>query len=143
MMNKTYSELIRIPTFEERLLYLKLNGRIGIDTFGYDRYLNQKFYKSREWRRFRDEIIIRDEACDLAFEGYDIYGKIIIHHINPIQIIHLERMNMDVIMNPENVVCVSMDTHNIIHYGGDEIRNTSTPIVRTKYDTCPWKNGGY
>lgn len=141
MMNKTYSELITIPSFEERLAYLKLNSKIGVDTFGFDRYLNQKFYNSREWRRFRDEIIIRDNACDLACQGYDIFGKIIIHHLNPIQLIHLERMNIDVIMNRENVICVSMDTHNIIHFGGDD-RCTRIPMERTKYDTCPWKIGG-
>lgn len=112
---KTYSELIKLPTFEERFEYLKLNSNVGVSTFGFDRYLNQKFYHSEEWKRFRRGIILRDEGCDLGITERDIFGPIVIHHINPIEVKDIS--NYDLIMNPEFVICTSHKTHNAIHFG--------------------------
>lgn len=137
MMIKTYSELIAFPTYEERFRYLQLKGAVGKDTFGYDRYLNQILYNSQEWKRFRDKIIIRDNGCDLACEGYDIHGRILVHHINPIRVDDVVNRN-PIVFNPENVVCVTHNTHNAIHYG-DESLLVLLPVERTKNDTCPWK----
>lgn len=137
MMNRSYSELITIPTYEDRFHYLQLNGAVGKDTFGYDRYLNQILYNSKEWKRFRDEIIIRDNGCDLAFEGYDIYGRILVHHINPITVDDVANRN-PIVFDPENVICVTHKTHNAIHYGDESLLITA-PVERTKHDTCPWK----
>lgn len=134
---KLYSEMIELPTFEERFRYLKLGGQIGYETFGYDRYLNQAFYKSPEWKRFRDEIIIRDNGCDLAWEEYEIHGSILIHHINPISKEDILRRT-DSLFDPENVVCVSHRVHNAIHYG-DESLLYSKPTVRSSNDQCPWR----
>ena len=134
---KTYSELITIPTFEERFKYLQLNGRVGEDTFGFDRYINQNFYRSREWKRIRDQIILRDNGCDLGLEGYEIYGRIYIHHMNPIlvqDIIH----QSDFLLNPEYLICTTHTTHNAIHYGDESLLITA-PIERKPNDTCPWK----
>ena len=136
-MIRTYSELILLPSFEERFEYLRLDGRVGEDTFGFDRYLNQLFYRSYEWRKIRDHVIVRDNACDLAIEGYDIYGKILIHHMNPITARDIEHRT-ELLLNPEYLICVTHDTHNAIHYG-DENLLIKTPIARTKNDTCPWK----
>lgn len=138
MSIKTYSELILLPTFEERFKYLKLNGRVGDDTFGFDRYINQKFYRSAEWKRIRDYIIIRDNGCDLAVDGYEIHGRILIHHINPITISDI-KFSTEYLMNPDYLICVTHSTHNAIHYG-DEKQIITGPIVRTKNDTCPWKH---
>lgn len=135
---KTYSELITIPSFLERYRYLKLGGSIGEETFGFDRYLNQTLYRSPEWKRFRRDIIIRDNGMDLAFDGYEIIGKILVHHINPLTIQDVIRRDPK-IFDPENVVCTSMNTHNAIHYG-DESLLMIEPVVRTKYDTCPWRH---
>lgn len=135
---RTYSELISIPTFEERYRYLKLNGVIGEDTFGYDRYLNQLFYRSKEWRKVRNEVLLRDNGFDLACDGYNIPGKVLIHHMNPITLKDIQQRN-DEILNPEYLICVSMDTHNAIHYGDDSRILTVEPIVRTRNDTCPWR----
>lgn len=140
MSIKTYSELITIPTFEERYRYLKLGGTVGEDTFGFERYLNQKFYQTIEWKRFRRSIILRDMGCDLGVEGYEIHGPIYIHHINPIEIDDLRLRRMEVLMNPENSICVSFNTHNAIHYG-DESLLVLAPIERTRNDTCPWRRG--
>ena len=135
---KSYSELITLPTFEERFEYLRLNGTVGSETFGHDRYLNQILYRSPEWKRFRHKIIIRDNGCDLACEGYEIYEKVLIHHINPITIKDiLERNSM--VFDPENAVCTVLNTHNAIHFG-DESLITKAPIKRSKNDTCPWRN---
>lgn len=134
---RTYSELIQIPTFLGRFRYLKLGGRVGEDTFGHDRYLNQILYRSPEWKRFRREIIIRDNGCDLACEGYEIFGKILIHHINPITVEDVLNRHPN-IFDPENVISTVLNTHNAIHYG-DETLLITEPIVRTKNDTCPWK----
>lgn len=136
-INKCYSELIRLPTFIQRYRYLKLGGIIGEETFGHDRYLNQILYRSPEWKRFRRDIIIRDEARDLACEGYDIVGKILIHHMNPITVRDIELRDSK-IFDPENVISVTLNTHNAIHYGDESLLITE-PLERTPYDTCPWK----
>lgn len=138
MSIRTYSELILLPTFEERFKYLQLNGRVGDDTFGFDRYINQKFYRSAEWKRIRDYIIIRDNGCDLAADGHEIHGRILIHHINPITISDI-KFSTEYLMNPDYLICVTHNTHNAIHYG-DEKQIITGPIVRTKNDTCPWKH---
>ena len=138
MSIKTHSELILLPTFEERFKYLQLNGRVGDDTFGFDRYINQIFYRSTEWKRIRDLVIMRDNGCDLALEGYEIYGRIIIHHMNPITVKDVE-LSTEYLMNPEYLICVTHNTHNAIHYGDEKLINKG-PVVRTKNDTCPWKH---
>lgn len=135
---KTYPELISLPTFEERYQYLKLSGNVGEDTFGFDRYLNQKFYRSAEWKRIRDEVIIRDNGCDLGIEDRVIYGKVLIHHMNPIRLNDI-RYVTDRLLNPEYLICVTHNTHNAIHYGDESLIIKSTPIIRTPNDTCPWK----
>lgn len=138
MSIRTYSELITIPTFEERYKYLKLDGIVGEETFGFDRYLNQIFYKSKEWRSIRDYVITRDNGCDLGVEGHEIFGKILIHHMNPISKKDiLERS--DLLLNPEYLICTIKNTHDAIHYG-DENLLIIAPPERTKNDTCPWKH---
>ena len=138
MSIRTYSELITLPTFEERYKYLKLDGIVGEETFGFDRYLNQIFYKSKEWRSIRDYVIARDNGCDLGIEGHEILGKILIHHMNPISKNDiLERS--DLLLNPEYLICTIKNTHDAIHYG-DENLLIITPPERTKNDTCPWKH---
>ena len=138
MSIRTYSELITIPTFEERFEYLQLKGSVGKDTFGYDRYLNQVLYRSPEWKSLRNQIIIRDGGCDLACDGYDIYGKVLIHHLNPITVEDVLARSRKV-FDPDNLVCVSHSTHNAIHYGDVDLLVTG-PIIRTKNDTCPWRH---
>ena len=138
MSIRTYSELITIPTFEERFEYLQLKGSVGKDTFGYDRYLNQVLYRSPEWKRLRNQIIIRDGGCDLACDGYDVYGKVLIHHLNPITVEDVLARSRKV-FDPDNLVCVSHNTHNAIHYGDMDLLVT-VPIIRTKNDTCPWRH---
>ena len=135
---KTYSELIQIPTFEERFEYLRLNGSVGQETFGFDRYLNQTFYRSNAWKKIRDFVIIRDNGCDLGVEGYEIYGKILIHHMNPITANDIHRAT-DILLNPEYLICVTHNTHNAIHYGDDNLLPKG-PIIRTPNDTCPWRH---
>lgn len=134
---KTYSEAISIQTYLERFRYLQIGGKIGDETFGYDRYLNQTLYRTAEWKRFRREIIVRDNGCDLACDGYEIVGNVLVHHINPITVKDIVRRDPK-IFDPENVICVSLNTHNAIHYG-DESLLMLGPIERTKNDTCPWK----
>lgn len=134
---KTYDELISFPTFEERFRYLVLGGAVGAMTFGGHRLLNQDFYKSEEWMRVRREVIVRDNACDLAFDGRPIVGQVIVHHINPISIEDLEE-DREIVLNPEFLICVSHRTHNALHYGDDRgIQRDYTP--RCRNDTCPWK----
>lgn len=135
---KTYSEVIALPTFIERFRYLKIGGFVGEETFGFDRYLNQTLYCSPEWKRFRRDIIIRDNGMDLAFDGYEIVGKILVHHINPLTIQDVIRRDPK-IFDPENVICTSLNTHNAVHYG-DESLLMLEPVVRTKNDTCPWRH---
>lgn len=137
MNTKTYSELITIPTFIERYRYLKIGGSVGEETFGYDRYLNQILYKTPEWRRFRRDIILRDNGCDLACEGYEIHERIIVHHINPITVEDVLKRHPK-IFDPENVVCTWLRTHNAIHYGDESLLFTE-PITRAPNDTCPWR----
>lgn len=134
---RTYTELCKLRTFMERYEYLKLDGIVGESTFGFDRYLNQVFYRSQKWRSIRDEVIIRDEGCDLGVEGHDIYSKIIIHHMNPITIDDIENESV-YLLNPEFLICTTHTTHNAIHYSDEKLLPTG-PITRTKNDTCPWK----
>ena len=134
---RSYSELITIPTFEERFRYLKLDGRVGEETSGFDRYLNQIFYKSNEWLRVRDLVIVRDNGCDLGIEGREIYGRILIHHMNPITIDDITRRSK-YLLDPEYLITTVKNTHDAIHYG-DESLLIKGPIERSKYDTCPWK----
>ena len=138
MSIKTYSEVIALPTFEDRFNYLQLKGRVGQETFGYDRYLNQILYNSYEWRKFRREIIVRDNGCDLACEGHEINGKALIHHINPIRVEDIINRN-PIVFDPENVITTIHNTHNAIHYGDENLLITS-PIKRIQNDTCPWKH---
>lgn len=137
MSIRSYSELITLPTFEERFKYLQLKGEVGKDTFGFDRYINQNFYRSREWKRIRDKVILRDNGCDLGVEGYEIHGRILIHHMNPITIADIESMS-EYLLNPEYLISTVHNTHNAIHYGDESLLCTG-PIERTKNDTCPWK----
>ena len=137
-MMRTYSELIKFQTFKERFDYLKLNGVVGNDTFGFDRWLNQRFYNSAEWKHIRDYVILRDSGCDLGLVGNDISGKILIHHMNPISIDDIENRS-DILLNPEYLICVSHNTHNAIHYGDSDLL-LKVPLQRTKNDTCPWKH---
>lgn len=136
---RSYSELIQIPTIEQRFQYLWTPGLVGEDTFGGYRYLNQEFYRSKEWQQFRNSIIVRDNGCDMAFPGEEIGGIVVIHHINPITPEDIIKHN-SMIFEPENVVCVSEFTHKMIHYGtfDDYIRATQF-VVRRPNDTCPWK----
>lgn len=137
MKIRSYSELIKLPTFEERYKYLRLRGVVGEETFGFDRFINQDFYRSREWKAIRDFIIVRDNGCDLAMEGYDIHGKIIIHHMNPVTIKDIQK-NSAFLMEPEYLISTTLSTHNAIHYG-DESLLIKEPVRRSKNDTCPWK----
>ena len=134
---KTYSELSLLPTFEERYKYLRLTGQVGQETFGFDRYLNQVFYRSQRWKKIRDHVIIRDNGCDLGVEGYEIHGRIIIHHMNPITIEDIERESR-YLLDPEFLICTVHNTHNAIHYGDERLLITA-PIERTINDTCPWR----
>lgn len=135
---RTYSELIQFDSFEDRFRYLKLDGSVGHDTFGFDRYMNQLFYQSKEWKDVRNHVIVRDCGCDLGIAGHDIYGKILIHHINPIMPDDV-RYSTDFLLNPEYLITTMLDTHNAIHYGSESVLVTA-PIERRPNDTCPWKN---
>ena len=137
---RTYSELITLPTFKERFNYLRLDGRVGLETFGHDRYLNQILYNSPEWRNLRSRIVTRDCGRDLACEGYDIYGQLLVHHINPITVKDILDRN-PMVFDPENLITTVHNTHNAIHYG-DESLLTTEPIIRYKDDTCPWNRQG-
>lgn len=137
MSIRTYSELITIPTFEERYRYLRLNGKVGEDTFGFDRWINQTFYKSKDWLAVRDYVITRDMGCNLAMADREIYGRILVHHMNPIRIEDIVRRS-DYLLNPEYLICTDKITHDAIHYG-DEGLLIIAPPERTKNDTCPWR----
>lgn len=134
---KCYSDLVLLPTFQDRYRYLRLNGLVGKETFGFDRYMNQFFYRSPEWRRVRDMVITRDEGCDLGIPGRDIFGKIIIHHMNPIRPEDI-RNRSELILDPEYLIATTHDTHLAIHYG-DEHLLLQEPVERRPNDTCPWK----
>ena len=137
---RTYSELITLKTFEERFLYLKLDGSIGEDTFGFDRYLNQLFYRSPEWKQVRNFVITRDMGCDLAIPDHEIINQqILIHHMNPLTKEDIINKS-DYLLNPEYLICTTKKTHNAIHYGDERILDQIVPIVRTKNDQCPWRH---
>ena len=138
MMIRTYSELIRISDFKGRFRYLQLYGKVGLDTFGFDRVFNQKFYRSKEWRQIRDKIIVRDLGCDLGIEGYEIiHQPIVIHHMNPISLKDIED-STDFLLNPEYLICTTDRTHKAIHYGDESL--LMLPFAeRSRNDTCPWK----
>ena len=138
MSTRSYSELMTLSTFEERYEYLRLGGKVGESTFGYERYLNQVFYESKEWKTFRRSIILRDKGCDLGVPGRDISGLIVIHHINPISVDDILQRRA-CLLDPENAICVTPNTHNAIHYG-DESLLVKAPIERSKNDTCPWRH---
>lgn len=137
MSIRTYSELITLPTFEERYRYLRLGGFVGEETFGFDRYLNQSFYRNPEWKRIRDYVIVRDNGCDLGMPDREIHSRILVHHMNPItkeDIINRSEFLLD----PEYLICTIKNTHDAIHYG-DESLLILPPIERTRNDTCPWR----
>lgn len=137
MKIRTYTELSKLHTFEERFEYLRLGGRVGEETFGFDRWLNQMFYKDPEWRMARDRAILRDNGCDLGIEDREIHGRIIVHHMNPITKDDVLQRS-DILLNPEYLICTVKNTHDAIHYSDESIL-LLTPIVRTRNDTCPWK----
>lgn len=134
---RTYSELSKLTTFEERYRYLRLGGRVGEETFGFDRWINQMFYKDPEWLKIRDEVIIRDNGCDLGIEGREIYSRIIVHHMNPITKADiLDRSEF--LLDPEYLICTVKNTHDAIHYGDENLLIT-LPMERSVNDTCPWR----
>ena len=137
-MNRTYRECMQFTTFQERYRYLQIGGRVGKETFGFDRYLNQMLYRTPEWKRFRRDMIVRDNGCDLGCEGYEIYGNVLVHHINPITVEDVINRN-PCVFDPNNVICTSLNTHNAIHYG-DETLLITEPVIRKLNDTCPWKH---
>ena len=137
MSIKTYSDLILLPTFEERYRYLRLQGRVGEATFGFDRYLNQVLYRSQRWKSIRDHVIIRDNGCDLGIEGREIHGPILVHHMNPLTVYDIEH-ETDYLLDPEFLISTFLTTHNAIHYG-DESLLLLDPIERSRNDTCPWR----
>lgn len=136
-MIKTYSELMSLPTFEERYRYLRIGGKVGEDTFGFDRYLNQIFYKSDEWKEIRNYIIVRDCGCDLGMSDREIFGRIYVHHMNPITKEDILSRS-ECLLDPEYLICTSDITHKAIHYGDESLLITA-PVERRKNDTCPWK----
>lgn len=136
-MIRSYSEMLQYPSFMERFRYLMLNGQVGDTTFGGRRYLNQAFYSSPEWKRTRRRVIIRDNGCDLGVEGYEIYGPIYVHHLNPITTDDIEERSPK-LFDMNNLICVSYLTHEAITYGSEDIL-TKDPVVRKPNDTCPWK----
>jgi hypothetical protein len=138
-MIRSYSELAKLKTFEERFKYLKLSGTVGKDTFGYERYLNQVFYRSNAWKKIRRDVIIRDQACDLGILDRSITGKVFVHHMNPILPKDLDDGDLSNLMNPEFLICVSLNTHNAIHYGDEHLLIPTEIIERKPGDTCPWR----
>ena len=136
---KTYSELVKLNSFEERYKYLKLEGKVGEDTFGFDRYLNQIFYKTDEWKSVRDYVISRDSGCDLGMPDREIkFGKLLVHHMNPITKKDILNRS-DMLLNPEYLITTTKNTHDAIHYGSDDLLYQD-PIERYENDTCPWKH---
>lgn len=135
---RRYSELVLLPTFIERYRYLRLGGGVGQETFGFNRYLNQVFYRSPEWRHIRDIVIARDMGCDLGIEGHEIFGRALIHHMNPVRPEDIRR-RADWILDPEYLITTIHETHQAIHYGDENLLMT-TPTVRAPNDTCPWKH---
>lgn len=140
MKIRTYEELSKLKTFEERYEYLKLDGSVGEETFGYDRYLNQQFYKyDPDWKKIRDEVIFRDNGCDLGIEGREINGLILVHHMNPITKDDILNRS-EYLLNPNYLITTIKSTHDAIHYGSSDLL-MKDPVVRSKNDTCPWRNG--
>lgn len=152
---RSYTELSKLKTFKERFEYLRLDGTIGIETFGFDRFLNQVFYRSDAWKRVRRDVIVRDKACDLGIDGYEIcpadirekypdkasllLRKIIVHHMNPISEQDIYKRSAD-ILNPEYLITVSLLTHNAIHYGSEDLLYKYTePVERKPNDTFEWR----
>lgn len=135
---KCYRELLRYSSFQERFDYLNLNGVVGNETFGRNRFMNQAFYASPEWKSARNKVIIRDRGCDLGVEGYEIYDRVYVHHMNPVTLEDLENENWDDLLNPDFLICTSDRTHNAIHFG-DAALLPKVPIVRTPGDTCLWR----
>ena len=135
---RTYSELILLPTFKERFDYLKLDGRVGEDTFGFDRWLNQQFYHSKLWLDAKREVIIRDNGRDLGLEGYEMSGRILVHHMNPIDKNDIIRKS-DILLNPEYLISTCKRTHDAIHYGDFSLANQNGFVERRPNDTCPWR----
>lgn len=138
IMTKSYTELSKLPTFEERFRYLKLKGNVGEESFGFDRYINQQFYRSRAWKDIRNKVIVRDNGCDLGIEDRPIVDKVIIHHMNAMTLEDLKNRN-SAILNPEYLICVSEETHRAIHYGDENQIQNGKPTERKPNDTCPWK----
>lgn len=136
-MIRTYSELSKLTSYQDRFKYLKLDGAVGEATFGFDRYLNQLFYRSQRWKKIRDEVIVRDGGCDLGIEGYEIYKYAMIHHMNPITAKDIQDES-EYLLNPEYLITTTQKTHNAIHYGNEDLLITM-PVERTKNDTCPWR----
>lgn len=137
MKIRRYSELKALASYEDRFQYLRLYGKVGHDTFAYDRYLNQTLYHLKEWQSARRDVIVRDNGCDMGMPGYEIHDRIIVHHMNPIT----AKMILDRdprVFDPENLITVSFQTHNLIHYGVEKVRDKK-PVIRTRNDTCPWK----
>ncbi len=136
-MIRTYQHLLALPTFEERFQYLKLDGKVGQETFGFDRYFNQKFYRSAEWKQIRNFVIARDRGCDLAIFDRQIFGRVYVHHMNPISLDDIKDAT-EYILNPDYLVCVSKETHDAIHYGDGSLLILTKPIGRTPGDTKLW-----
>lgn len=134
---RTYSELITLPTFKERFDYLYIGGKVGEETFGFDRWMNQRFYKSKEWLCIKDEIVRRDLGCDLGVVGNECCGRIVIHHMNPLMIKDFV-YKTDFLLNPEYLILASLNTHNAIHYGIKDYKLFFYQ-ERERNDTCPWK----
>ena len=137
MKIKSYSELLEFDTLLDRYRYLKLDGELGAATFGFDRYLNQQFYKLKEWKLARTKVIVRDMGCDLGIEGLEIVGPVIIHHMNPISIDDVKNKN-PILIDPEYLISTQLNTHNAIHYGDDSLLILEKPIERSPNDTKLW-----
>lgn len=137
---RSYSELCCLKTFEERFRYLQLNARLADETFGFDRWINQKFYKSKEWKAIRNHVIVRDNCCDLGVKNFDIFGDVLVHHMNPIDIIDIKDASK-YLLNPEYLISTSLKTHNALHYGSFEMLSDDIFLVERKpNDTIPWKH---
>lgn len=139
MKTRCYSELIKLETYEERLRYLTIGDKVGRETFGYSRYLNQAFYKSDEWKSVRDKVIVRDNACDLGVDDREIHGKILVHHINPITPDDIKNRSAK-LLDPENLICTTKITHDGIHYGNEQVMFIGM-TERRQNDTIPWREG--
>lgn len=136
-MIRCYNDLIQLKTFEERFAYLKIHGKVGEETFGLDRYINQQLYKSQRWRLTRSKVIIRDDGCDLGIDGRQLEDNIVVHHMNPISLEDIEE-ERDIVFNLDYLICCSARTHRAIHFGDEELL-IRDPIVRRPHDTCPWR----